>query len=157
MVTEIALGQYCASMCKMPEGKYLLQKLRYADDMGGSLDSQNLGANAIFHKIRKDVMDACQVFVFRIKYFITCHDVDEELLREKAHLLFDPSGLEDRFLGIRWHLKHDVLRPVKYLGLSELMGKIIGELNKDNIGELPITRRMVSCILAQHYDVRGCI
>ena len=100
-------------------------------------------------------MDACDVFGFRIKYFITCQAVDEELLRKQAHLLFDPSGLEERFLGIRWDLKHDVLRPVKYLGLSKLRGKIIGELNKDNIGVLPNTHRMELCILAQHYDVRG--
>ena len=51
---------------------------------------------------------------------------------EQAHLLFDPSTLEERFLWQRWDLEKDTLRPVKYLGLSKLRGEVIGVLEVSN-------------------------
>ena len=64
VVTEIASGQYCVSKCKTPEGRFLLERLRYADNMGGSLDAHKLDAKALFRRVKTDMTQACLAYGF---------------------------------------------------------------------------------------------
>ena len=68
-------------------------------------------------------------------------------------MIFNPTGRKERFLGQEWDLFNDTLLPIKYLAPgSKVKGKVLEELIKYTIKDIPVTRSLVSMVLAQLYD-----
>ena len=59
-------------------------------------------------------------------------------------------------MGQEWDLVNDTLLPIKYLApRAKIKGQVLKEFNKDTIKDIPVTRRLVSRVLAQLYYSRG--
>ena len=59
-------------------------------------------------------------------------------------------------MGQEWDLVADTLMPIKHLAPNpNVRGKVITEFTKDNIRDIPVTRRLISRVLAQSYDPRA--
>ena len=83
----------------------MLKDDRYADDLGGSYRSLLLdkshGRNK-FLVVRDDVIRACKEYGFSIKFVLSTWRTDPELIKAQRHLIFDPVGYKERFLGQEW-------------------------------------------------------
>ena len=84
----------------------------YADYKEGSTRSQKEDgsyAKDLSRKVKSYVINAHATFGFKIKYFLTSHDVNAETVEQQRHLVFDPDNLPEYFLGQEWDLKNDTI------------------------------------------------
>ena len=69
VITEVGLGKFCASACQLAATAEMLRNKRYADDISDSIRSilrDRSDGKKQFLAIRKDLIEACKTYGFKI-------------------------------------------------------------------------------------------
>ena len=114
VITEVGLGKFCASACKLAATAELLKDKIYADDIADSIRSimkDRSDEKRQFLAMRADIIEACKTHGFTIKLVTSSWDTEPSLMEQQRDLIYNPKNKKERFLGQEWNLVIDTLLP----------------------------------------------
>ena len=145
---EVAILRYVATHCKLDVDKFLVEHVRYADNLVFSFRTleEYLASKA-------DLNDAFKTYSMPLKYIITSCNFDPDVLADEAR---GPDPCE-RLLGLNWSLLDDSLTAVPDFNVhgsarGAKLGPSLFEMSDKQILETPITRLIIMRLAAQSYN-----
>ena len=99
VITEVGLGKFCASACQLAATAKMLRDKRYADYIADSIRSiliDRSDGKKLFLAIRKDLIEACKAYGFKIKMVLSSWDTDSEIMEQQRELIYNPTERKKR-------------------------------------------------------------